>query len=125
MTPLYISLSALTAILVMSFLLALFWTRKWPLGKTEARLKGLALPQGSIRGLIAVFVIGAFFIFLLFGKDALSTEQVTGFDDIGTGLTREDTALFDTARASFAALAGAVVAFGLDALRAALLRRSP
>ena len=125
MTPLYISLSALTAILVMSFLLALFWTRKWPLGKTEARLKGFALPQGSIRGLITVFVIGAFLIFLLFGKDAVSTEQVTGFDDIGTGLTMEDTTLFGMARASFAALAGAVVAFGLDALRAALLRRSP
>ena len=113
MTPMYTSLIVLAGILAGTFLLVLYRTRNWPLeGKTEALLKGLALPQGSVRGLIAFLVIGAFVIFVFFGKDAVTTVKVLEFDASGNPVsTEEDTTLFTTVLASLSTLTGAVTGF--------------
>ena len=40
-------------------------------GSNMADLKGLALPQGSVRSMLALTVAGTFVIFLVFGGTAL------------------------------------------------------
>lgn len=123
MTPLYSSLIVLAVILAGIFLLVLGRT-SW---KQEGmKLKGLALPEGSVRGLIAFLVIGAFVIFVFFGKGAVTTTSeelmervdtegklVTIVDTDGNPIiiTNEDTTLFTTVLASLSTLAGAVTGF--------------
>ena len=51
----------------------------------EIKLKGLALPQGSVRSMLALTVVGSFVIFLIFGGTALPTD--TRFTEIVAALT--------------------------------------
>jgi hypothetical protein len=86
-------------------------------------LKGLALPKGSIIGLIAFLVVGGFLIFAFFSKSALSTtteEIVTAngqvimrTDTLAKPLmtTKTDTSLFTTVLTAFGTLTGAVTGF--------------
>jgi len=73
--PFYLSPAVLAIAFLMVFLFTLKRTWEWGEGekKVNPALKGLALPEGSIRGLIAFFVVGGFLISAFFGKPALST----------------------------------------------------
>ena len=94
MTPLYVSLAVLAAILAAIYATALLRTWPWAQGGTLPPLKGLALPQGSIRGLIAFLIVGGFVIFVFFGKEAVDKDD-----------------LYTTVLASFGTLTGAVTGF--------------
>ncbi len=104
------------AILVM-YAFTLWRTRTWDPENAKAALKGLALPAGSIRGLIAFVIIGAFVIFAFFGDDALLTVRTTeepGED--GEWIAKErvtefDRDLYNTLLAAFGTLTGAVTGF--------------
>lgn len=48
-------------------------------------LKGLALPQGSVRSMLALTVVGSFVVFLIFGGAALPSG--TRFTEIVAALT--------------------------------------
>ena len=48
-------------------------------------LKGLALPQGSVRSMLALTVVGSFVVFLVFGGSALP--EGTRFTEIVAALT--------------------------------------
>ena len=39
----------------------------WAKSKENIELKGLALPQGSVRSMLALTIVGSFVIFLIFG----------------------------------------------------------
>ena len=52
-----------------------------------AQLKGLALPQGSVRSMLALAIVGSFVVFLVFGgmvasKDGYFTEIVAALTGI-------------------------------------------
>ena len=57
--------------------------------KAQARqdlpLKGLALPQGSVRSMLALTVVGSFVVFLIFG--GVSVPSGTRFTEIVAALT--------------------------------------
>ena len=95
MTPLYVSLAVLAAILAAIYATALWRTQSWKQGGTLPPLRGLALPEGSIRGLIAFLVVGAFVIFVFFGTRSFP----------------EDKDLYTTVLTAFATLTGAVTGF--------------
>lgn len=95
MTPLYVSLAVLGAILGVIYATALWRTRGWEQGSKEPPLKGLALPEGSIRGLIAFLVVGAFVIFVFFGRRSFG----------------ESEDLYTTVLTAFATLTGTVAGF--------------
>ena len=40
---------------------------RWAKSKENIELKGLALPQGSVRSMLALTIVGSFVIFLIFG----------------------------------------------------------
>ena len=125
MMPVYLSLAVLTIAYLMVFLFAL--KRTWEWGEDEKKanpaLKDLALPEGSIRGLIAFLVVGGFLIFAFFGKLALSitTEEIVTANgqvimntDIPAKLlmtTKADTSLSTTVLTAFGTLTGAVTGF--------------
>ena len=54
-------------------------------GSNVADLRGLALPQGSVRSMLALTVVGSFVIFLVFGGLALPTDA--RFTEIVAALT--------------------------------------
>lgn len=60
----------------------------------QADLKGLNLPEGSIRGMLALIIIGSFIIFLVLGP-----------------VTEERGEYFDKILTAFGTLAGAVIGF--------------
>ena len=118
MTALYVGLSVLGVIFLVIYAVAMWRTRKWERGvkDKEPPLKGLALPEGSVRGLIAFLVVGAFILFAFFGKDAVSytTQEINTFDEGGNLVettTTEDTTLFTTVLTAFGTLTGAVAGF--------------
>ena len=61
---------------------------------TEPRLKGLALPEGSIRGMLALMSVGSFVILLVLGPGAPEMRE-----------------FFDKALAAFGTLTGAIIGF--------------
>ena len=91
--------------------------------KVNPALKGLALPEGSIRGLMAFFVVGGFLNFAFFGKPALSTstEEIvtangrviirTDMPAIPFMTVKTDISLFTTVLTAFGTLIGAVTGF--------------
>jgi hypothetical protein len=93
-TPVYVGLAVLAAILVAIYATALWRTQLWTQGSSKPALKGLALPEGSIRGLIAFLVVGAFVIFVFFGRRAV-----------------DDDDLFTTVLTAFGTLTGSVTGF--------------
>ena len=117
MTALYASLSALGAALVLIYLTVLWRTWCWKRDETGRKvpaLKGFALPVGSIRGLIALLLVGGFVIFIFFGRQALEVAVE------GTGATladRQDAAraeakdLYIAVLTTFGTLTGAVTGF--------------
>ena len=120
MTALYVGLSILGVIFLVIYAVAMWRTRNWERGTKDKDkdppLKGLALPEGSIRGLIAFLVVGAFVLFAFFGKDAVSytTQEVNKYDTGGNLVetsTTEDTTLFTTVLTAFGTLTGAVAGF--------------
>ena len=128
LTPVYISLAVLASMFLLVFLLALGKTWDWGREgkKTEPPLKGLGLPEGSIRGLIAFLLVGGFLVFVFFGRPLLSTtvqeplvvnEKVV-MEPAGEGepatpvmIQKPDSTLFTTVLTAFATLTGAVTGF--------------
>ena len=82
----YVPLMVAEGILLLLVLIALpiyaIWKAKASEGVT---LKGLALPQGSLRSMLALTVVGSFVIFLIFGGAALPNG--TRFTEIVAALT--------------------------------------
>ena len=60
----------------------------------KAPLKGLNMPQGSIRGMLALLSVGSFLLFLLLGPQTPGVEEY-----------------FDKVLASFGTLTGAIIGF--------------
>lgn len=52
----------------------------------QASLKGLALPQGSVRSMLALTVVGSFVVFLVFGAPAMPADS-SRFTEIVAALT--------------------------------------
>ena len=92
MVAIYVSLSIFAGLLGGMFLLVLM--RSWFMTRPgDAPLKGLALPEGSVRGLLAFLVVGSFIIFIFFGEAAVTDEN------------------FKTILTAFGTLTGAVTGF--------------
>ena len=63
---------------------------RWLKGHASAPLKGLNLPEGSIRGMLALLIIGSFVNVLMFGESILKEnfEQViTAFGTLAGAVT--------------------------------------
>lgn len=74
------------SILLVIVLVALPLYSAWKAGnRDDLPLKGLALPQGTVRSMLALVVVGSFIIFLLFGGSTLPAEA--RFTEIVTALT--------------------------------------
>ncbi len=50
-------------------------------------LKGLSLPQGSVRSMLALAIVGSFVIFLIFGGMAYESSDSSRFTEIIAALT--------------------------------------
>jgi hypothetical protein len=105
----------MVGILLLIYAVAVWRTRNWEQGSREPPLKGLALPEGSIRGMIAFLLVGAFIMFIFFGNGVLSSPQETQKYDANGKLvettTTVDTTLFTTVLTAFGTLTGAVAGF--------------
>ena len=71
-------------LLVVLVILPIYSVRKTK-NRTDILLKGLGLPQGSVRSMLALIVVGSFVIFLVFGGSALSANG--RFSEIVAALT--------------------------------------
>lgn len=124
MTGLQVALALLLVALFLVFLLTLLRS-SLSTGPKLPELRGLGLPEGSVRALLAMLVLGGFFIFIFFGVDAVSTERTTTAPkldadgnvvmDGGTVVmettVETDTELFRTLLPALTTLTGAVSAF--------------
>lgn len=97
MEPVYISLGVLGGILIGVFLTVLIATKRWPQDrKTQLPpLRGLLLPKGSVRAMLAFLIVGAFIIFAFLGERALDPNE----------------AHFESILTAFGTLSGAVTGF--------------
>jgi ABC-type Fe3+ transport system permease subunit len=125
MMPVYLSPAVLAIAFLMVFLFTLKRTWEWGGNEKKANpaFKDLALPEGSIKGLIAFLVVGGFLIFAFFGKPAFSTTteeivKANGQVIMNTDMpakplmtTKTDTSLFTTFLTAFVTLTGAVTGF--------------
>lgn len=102
MNSLYVSLILLVVVFLVIYVVTIIRTRRWKQNVKEAPLKGLALPDGSIRGLLAFLVVGAFVLFIFFGKEAVGVTQADG---------TIDTSLYTTVLTAFGTLTGAISGF--------------
>lgn len=127
--PLYWGLGALALIFLIVYLSALLRAVNWSQDEEAyprlPPLKGLGLPEGSIRGLIALLVIGSFIIFLFFGKPVVSTVTLEPMILNGAVVldlsnpdapipimtTKTDTTLYTTVITAFGTLTGAIAGF--------------
>lgn len=80
--PLLIAEGVLLFLVLVILPIYAIWKAK---GSSEVVLKGLALPQGSVRSMLALTVVGSFVIFLIFGGAALPNG--TRFTEIVAALT--------------------------------------
>ena len=80
--PLLIAEGALLLLVFIALPIYAIWKAKTA---ADVVLKGLALPQGSVRSMLALTVVGSFVIFLVFGGAALPTG--TRFTEIIAALT--------------------------------------
>ena len=83
----------LVVVLVLMPLYAV-WVNKKQASDTSPTLKGLALPEGSIRGMLALMSVGSFVILLVLGPGAPEMKE-----------------FFDKALAAFGTLTGAIIGF--------------
>lgn len=72
---------------------------------TGPKLKGLGLPEGSIRGMLALISVGSFVILLVLGPVVLGSGATGGSD--ATGMKE----FFDKSLAAFGTLTGAIIGF--------------
>ena len=94
------------------YFLTLIRTWSWDKKPAFQSLRGLALPNGSIRGLIAFLIIAGFLVFAFFGVHIFPTEVIEVAKDGTKTITRSyDDALFNTVLAAFGTLTGAVTGF--------------
>ena len=68
MTEISVALGALLGFTMVWIVLAYVFNR----GEAPTPKRGMGLPRGSTRSIIAVWVIGAFIIFVFFGREALA-----------------------------------------------------
>ena len=66
--PLLIAESVLLVVILVLLPAFAIWRAR---NQDGAALKGLALPQGSVRSMLALTVVGSFVVFLVFGGSAL------------------------------------------------------
>jgi len=111
MTELNWAILGLGASVLFVYALTMWRTWCWKRTNKKPLLKGLALPEGSIRGLLAFLIVGAFIILLLFGKGPLSTEKIVIDKAANTTITTTDTALYTTVVSSLGTLTAVVVGF--------------
>jgi len=64
---------------------AVFWAKR--ADKSGIELKGLALPKGSVRSMLALVVVGSLVIFLVFGAAAMPEKMESRFTEIVAALT--------------------------------------
>lgn len=83
----------LVVVLVLMPLYAV-WVGRKQAGGLRPTLKGLALPEGSIRGMLALMSVGSFVILLVLGPGAPEMKE-----------------FFDKALAAFGTLTGAIIGF--------------
>lgn len=65
-------------LLFVGLLLSIAWWRSWKWNDPKGlggRLRGLALPNGSVRATIAILVVGGFILFAFFGKGVVGDNQ--------------------------------------------------
>ena len=123
MKPFIIGIAVLGASVLAMYAVTLWKTWDWQQEGKNPVLKGLALPAGSIRGLVAFLIIGSFVIFIFFGAGALST-TIRETKTIGNPQTGETTTIETTLReeqpnrelytailVAFGTLTGAVTGF--------------
>ncbi|MCY3873711.1 MAG: hypothetical protein OXF88_05405 [Rhodobacteraceae bacterium] len=80
--PLLIAEGTLLLLVLIALPIYAVWTAQ---SSANVVLKGLALPQGSVRSMLALTVVGSFVIFLVFGGAALPNG--TRFTEIVAALT--------------------------------------
>lgn len=80
--PLLTAESILLIVVLIVYPLYACWKTK---SRNDIPLKGLALPQGSVRSMIALTVVGSFIIFLVFGGTIKAMES--RFTEIVAALT--------------------------------------
>lgn len=80
--PLLIAEGLLLLLVLIALPAYAIWRAK---GSSDVVLKGLALPQGSVRSMLALTVVGSFVVFLVFGGAALPAG--TRFTEIVAALT--------------------------------------
>ncbi|MDE0147892.1 MAG: hypothetical protein OXM58_05935 [Rhodospirillaceae bacterium] len=80
--PLLIAEGVLLLLVLIALPIYAIWKAK---NSDNVALKGLALPQGSVRSMLALTVVGSFVIFLVFGGAAIPTG--TRFTEVVAALT--------------------------------------
>ena len=80
--PLLIAEGVLLLLVLVALPAYAIWKAK---ESNDVVLKGLALPQGSVRSMLALTVVGSFVIFLVFGGAAVATSA--RFTEIVAALT--------------------------------------
>lgn len=66
------ALVVLAAFIVLALVLA--FIRGLGAEATELKIRGLGLPRGSVRAMLALAIIGGFLVFAFFGDEFVSTE---------------------------------------------------
>ena len=102
----------LFGLFVLIYVLTVIRTWNWNNHPSFQSLKGLALPKGSIRGLIAFLVLGGFLLFAFLGIHIFPTEVIKETaDGVKTTTKGYDASLFNTVLTAFGTLTGAVAGF--------------
>ena len=81
--PLLIAESILLVITLVGLPVYAAWKARM---NSDVPLRGLALPQGSVRSMLALTVVGSFIVFLVFGAPAMPPES-SRFTEIVAALT--------------------------------------
>ncbi|UCD09727.1 MAG: hypothetical protein JSU79_03525 [Dehalococcoidales bacterium] len=114
MTSIYVSLGILCGVALLILGITMWRTRNWAQGQDNPPLKGLALPEGSVRALVAFLLIGSFIIFIFLGKEAVVIEW-NETKQLENGTTEivptQDTTLYNTILTAFGTLTGTVTGF--------------
>ena len=89
--PLFLFEAFLFLVILLLAVLAPFYAYKfWKSGDGESPLRGLGLPSGSVRAMLALFIVGSFVNVLVFGVNVLGEnfEQViTAFGTLAGAVT--------------------------------------
>ncbi len=68
----WVEIAYITVVLVTGFLCTFFRSN----GSERAKLKGMNLPEGTIRSMLALIIVGSFVIFLVLGSELKNFESV-------------------------------------------------